>query len=102
MCVTDATRETKGTAGTAGADEAGPPVAGGEWLARFSEALGVPAPGQEEIDALLGLAGIAAHTSERTAAPLSTWLVGRAGMPPADAKALAARLAEALAARGEG
>lgn len=77
-------------------------ISGSMWVERLSEALGVPAPSPEEIDALLGLAGTAAHASERTAAPLSTWLVGRAGMRPADAKALAARLAEALAAQDEG
>lgn len=99
--MTDATRDTTKGAGPPSTGGAGATTAGSEWVARFAEALGVPAPGQEEIDALLGLAGTAAHASERTAAPLSTWLVGRAGVRPTDAKALAARLAETLA-QGEG
>jgi hypothetical protein len=68
----------------------------GDWVRRFAEMLGTAAPGDEEIDALLGLAGIAAHASERTAAPLSTWLAGRAGASPDEAKKMAAQLAAAL------
>lgn len=98
-----ATADAKGPAGTAAAAQAGAAQIGGtEWLRRFSDALGMPAPSEEEIDALLGLAGIAAHASERTAAPLSTWLVGRAGVQPAVAKELAARLATMLSAQDEG
>lgn len=66
-------------------------------MERFAAALGTTPPSQEEIDALLGLAGVAAHASERTAAPLSTWLAGRAGVTPADAQATARRLAAELA-----
>jgi hypothetical protein len=71
---------------------------GDEWVARLATALGVAPPSSEEIDALLALAGIAAHASERTAAPLSTWLTGRAGVTPAEAKAAAERLASELQA----
>lgn len=66
-------------------------------MERFAAALGTTPPSKEETDALLGLAGVAAHASERTAAPLSTWLAGRAGVTPADAQAAARRLAAALA-----
>lgn len=69
---------------------------GTEWVARLSEALGVAPPTPEETDALLALAGVAAHSAERTAAPLSTWLAGRAGVSPAEAKAAADRLAASL------
>jgi hypothetical protein len=65
-----------------------------EWVIRYAELLGVPAPTEDEMRELLELAGVAAHTSERTAAPLATWLAGRAGIPTAQAHALAARLAE--------
>jgi len=82
------------------------PAAGGtsaaEWLERFATLLGVEAPADDDIDALLALAGIAAHASERTAAPLSTWLAGRAGVAPAEAKAAAQRLALAVAQRDGG
>ena len=36
----------------------------------------VPSPSEDEIDALLDLARVAAHTSERWAAPVSTFVVG--------------------------
>lgn len=71
-----------------------------EWAERFAVALGVPPPSQEEADALLALAGAAAHASERTAAPLSTWLAGRAGITPAEARAAAERLASEIEAEG--
>ena len=64
-----------------------------EWVRRFADALGVPPPTDDEIDDLLAIAGVAAHASERTAAPLSTWLVGRAGTEPKEARAAAGRLA---------
>lgn len=67
-----------------------------EWAEQFAKELGTTAPTAEEADALLGLAGIAAHASERTAAPLSTWIAGRAGVSPAEAKAAAGRLASKL------
>ena len=52
-----------------------------EWLRTFAEQLGAPAPTQEEMDEILRLAGIAAHASERIAAPIACWVVGRAGTP---------------------
>jgi hypothetical protein len=64
-----------------------------EWVEAFAAALGVPAPSEQEREALLALAGVAAHASERTAAPLSCWLTARAGVPAADALAAAQRLA---------
>jgi hypothetical protein len=43
-----------------------------------------PAPREHEIDALLDLARVAAHTSERWSAPVSTFIVGvaLAGVAP--------------------
>jgi hypothetical protein len=49
-----------------------------EWIVTFAAELGVPALSSAEIGALLDLAAVAAHASERTAAPLSCWLAGRA------------------------
>lgn len=66
------------------------------WIERFAETIGAPSLLDQEIDALLGLAGIAAHASERTAAPISTWLAARAGLSPEEAKAAAERLAAEL------
>lgn len=72
------------------------------WIDRFAAELGVAPPTDEEVDALLGLAGVAAHAAERTAAPLSCWLAARAGVAPADAVARGRALADRLAGEGEG
>jgi Domain of unknown function (DUF6457) len=61
-----------------------------EWLATFAARLGVPAPDQETIDALLAIAGDAAHQSERIAAPVACYLVGISGRAPLDVRPLAA------------
>jgi hypothetical protein len=60
-----------------------------EWLAAFAEKLGTEAPSTEEFKTLLDLAGEAAHSSERVAAPLSCWLAARAGVEPEEALKLA-------------
>lgn len=65
----------------------------GAWVARLADRLGVPAPDAAAVEDLLSLAGTAAHTAERWVAPVSTWLVARAGLDPADARALVERLA---------
>jgi hypothetical protein len=59
------------------------------WLAAFAERLGVEPPDEATVDALLELAGVAAHASARQAAPIACWLVGRAGLDPAAAIATA-------------
>lgn len=63
--------------------------AAADWLAAFSARLGLPAPTQDEVDTLLELAGVAAHASERIAAPIACWLVGRTDLTPGGALALA-------------
>ena len=57
-------------------------MTGQEWIERFAATLGVPAPNVEEIDQILRLAGVAAHASERTAAPVACWMAARAGLSP--------------------
>ena len=42
-------------------------------------------PTGDEIRDLLALAGEAAHASERIAAPITCWLIARAGVSPAAA-----------------
>jgi hypothetical protein len=66
-----------------------------EWIATFAERLGVPPPDPATVDTLLALAGTAAHASERTAAPIACYLVGRAGLDAADAGRLAEEIAPA-------
>jgi hypothetical protein len=60
-----------------------------EWLAAFAEAAGTSPPTEEEVEAILELAGVAAHASERTAAPIACWLAAVAGLSPAEALRLA-------------
>jgi hypothetical protein len=66
------------------------------WIDRFAEVLGVEPLSDADVDALLALAGTAAHASERTAAPLSCWLAAMSGKDPAEALAAAGRLAAEL------
>lgn len=63
-----------------------------EWIAAYAEQLGVPAPSDEEIEQLLATAGVAAHSSERQAAPISCWIAAQAGVSSAEALAAANRL----------
>jgi hypothetical protein len=51
-----------------------------DWLAVYAEKLGVDAPSTEELEAVLELAGEAAHSSERIAAPVACWLAAKAGV----------------------
>ncbi len=60
------------------------------WCARFADALGTTAPSVDEIETLLDLAGIAAHASQRQAAPVACWLAAKAGVAPTAARDLAA------------
>ena len=64
-----------------------------EWCASYAAELGIDPPTGKELDQLLELAGIAAHASERTAAPITCWLAAQAGVAPSDALALGRRLA---------
>ncbi|MGE0826993.1 MAG: DUF6457 domain-containing protein [Candidatus Binatia bacterium] len=56
-----------------------------EWLTGFAAVLGVDPPTEAEVRDLLALAGESAHASERIAAPVSCWLIARAGLSPAEA-----------------
>jgi hypothetical protein len=64
-----------------------------EWIAEFASRLGVDPPTSTENDELLEVAAVAAHASERTAAPVACWLAARAGLAPSDALALARQVA---------
>lgn len=71
---------------------AGVVMTGPEWMNTFADAAGVPRPSPEDIDALLELAGLAAHSSERLAAPITCWIAAQAGLEPTRAIALAESL----------
>ena len=60
-----------------------------EWLAAYADKLGTSAPTTEEFEAVLDLAGEAAHASERVAAPVACWLAARAGVDLDEAMRLA-------------
>lgn len=64
-----------------------------EWLAAYGATIGVDAPDARTIEALLALAGVAAHASQRTAAPIACWMAARAGLDPDDALARARTIA---------
>lgn len=69
-----------------------------EWLTSFAAEAGIDPPTPEELEALLDLAGVAAHSSERIAGPITCWLAARAGLDPAAALAAGKRLAAKTAA----
>ncbi len=56
-----------------------------EWLAAYAEKLGTDPPSSEEFRVLLDVAGEAAHSSERVAAPVACWLAAKAGVAPEQA-----------------
>jgi hypothetical protein len=64
-----------------------------EWVGRFAGELGIDPPGPTEVEEILELAAVAAHASERIAAPVATWLAGKAGRPVGEVVELAARIA---------
>lgn len=63
-----------------------------EWIDAFARRLGVEPPTDEEFSTLLDVAGVAAHSSERVAAPVSCWVLALAGVSPAEALAIAREL----------
>ena len=60
-----------------------------DWLAAYADKLGVAAPTTDELNTILDLAGVAAHASERIAAPVACWLAARAGADLDEAMRLA-------------
>ncbi|MBS1889444.1 MAG: hypothetical protein JSU06_19880 [Actinobacteria bacterium] len=66
-----------------------PDMTRAEWLRAFCAEIGAEPPSDDEADALLELAAIAAHSSERTAAPLACWVAGRTGRSPAELREIA-------------
>jgi Domain of unknown function (DUF6457) len=52
-----------------------------EWIESFCEQIGVEAPDEATTTQILRLASVAAHASERTAAPVACYLAGSSGRP---------------------
>jgi hypothetical protein len=63
-----------------------------EWIGRFAQEIGVPEPDREQLDEILRLAAIAAHASERIAAPVACYLTGLAGRSLDDAIEVAEKI----------
>ena len=66
-----------------------------EWIQAYAQRLGIEPPTNEEWSALLDVAAEAAHASERVAAPVSCWVVAKAGVDPDEALGVARELAAA-------
>jgi hypothetical protein len=60
-----------------------------EWIDAFARQLGTEPPSTEDFRLLLDLAGEAAHSSERVAAPVACWVAAKAGADPQTALATA-------------
>ena len=65
-----------------------------EWIDAYAERLGATPPSTEEFATLLDLAGEAAHSSERVAAPVACWVAARAGVAPHEALAAAREISQ--------
>jgi hypothetical protein len=64
-----------------------------EWIVQFARRLEAEPPTEEETGEILELAAIAAHASERIAAPLACYLAGRDGRPLSELRRIADELA---------
>ena len=60
-----------------------------EWVKAFCEEIGEGPPTEAEFDEILKLASVAAHASERLAAPVACYCAGRSGRPLPDLLATA-------------
>jgi hypothetical protein len=63
-----------------------------EWIERFARELGLAPPDEEELARVLELASVAAHSSERRAAPVACWLAGASDRPLEELIEVAKRL----------
>jgi Domain of unknown function (DUF6457) len=63
-----------------------------EWIREFAGEIGAPAPDRDQMDEILRLAAVAAHASERIAAPIACYLAGLTGRPLDEAIDLAERI----------
>jgi hypothetical protein len=65
-----------------------------EWIDAYAGRLGTAPPSQEEFATLLDLAGEAAHSSERVAAPVACWVAAKAGVEAHQALTAAREIGE--------
>jgi transcription initiation factor TFIIIB Brf1 subunit/transcription initiation factor TFIIB len=62
------------------------------WVDRYARELGLEPPTEAQREAILQLASVAAHASERRAAPVACWLAASAGRDLDEAIAIARAL----------
>ncbi len=73
-----------------------------QWIDAYARKLGAEPPTPTQFSAILELAAVAAHSSERVAAPVACWVSARAGCPLEDALSAARSIApSAGSATGE-
>jgi hypothetical protein len=63
-----------------------------QFIEAFAAALGRPAPTEAEFETVLKLASVAAHASERKAAPVACWLAAQTDLTLDEALVLAQEL----------
>jgi hypothetical protein len=63
-----------------------------EWIDDFAAQIGAEPPTNDEMKRILDLAAVAAHSSERIAAPIACWLGGKAGASLEELQAAAERI----------
>ncbi len=63
-----------------------------EWIEAFAAEIGAEPPTNDEMNKLLDLAAVAAHSSERIAAPIACWLGGTTGASIEELQAAAGRV----------
>jgi hypothetical protein len=63
-----------------------------EWIDAYAAEIGTDPPTDAEIEQILDLAGVAAHSSERIAAPVACWIGGRVGASLEELRAAADRI----------
>jgi hypothetical protein len=63
-----------------------------EWISAFARELGAEPPSDEEFNAILDLAAVAAHDSERVAAPVACWIGGASGRSLDELQQIAQRI----------
>jgi hypothetical protein len=63
-----------------------------EWIDAFAAEVGAEPPTSDEMKQILDLAAVAAHSSERIAAPMACWIGGQTGASLAELQAAANRV----------
>jgi Domain of unknown function (DUF6457) len=63
-----------------------------EWIDAFAAEIGADPPSNDEVKEILDLAAVAAHSSERIAAPVACWIGGKVGASLAELQSAAERI----------